>query len=80
MRSLLVMESLGLSLGNQYILVSESPSCLRFEKMCVPGKVAIEMKSKVFDMVLLRYLQSQEHAHNPSMQAKQSNPHITVTA
>jgi hypothetical protein len=38
-------------------LVSESPSCLRLEKnVCAPGKAAIEMKSKVFDMVLLRYL------------------------
>jgi hypothetical protein len=24
--------------------------------VCVPGKVAVEVKSKVFDMVLLRYL------------------------
>jgi hypothetical protein len=24
--------------------------------VCVPGKAAVEMKSKVFDMVLLRYL------------------------
>jgi hypothetical protein len=52
----------GLRPSNQYILVSESPSCLRLAKMCVcvcvcvPGKAAVEMKSKVFDMVLLRYL------------------------
>jgi hypothetical protein len=54
--SLLLIESLDLRPSNQYILLSESPSCLRLEKMCVPGKAAIEMKSKVFDMLLLRYL------------------------
>jgi hypothetical protein len=48
MRSLLLVESLDLRLSNQYILVSESPSCLRLAKMCVPGKAAVEMKSKVF--------------------------------
>jgi hypothetical protein len=54
-----VDRSLDLRPSNQYILVSESPSCLRLEKMCVfvPDKAAIEMKSKVFDMILLRYLQ-----------------------
>jgi hypothetical protein len=57
MRSLLLIESLDLHPSNLYILVSESPSCLCLEKyVCVPGKAAIEMKSKVFDMVLLRYL------------------------
>jgi hypothetical protein len=35
MRSLLLIESLDLRLSNQYILLSESPSCLRLEKMCV---------------------------------------------
>jgi hypothetical protein len=35
------MESLDLRPSNQYILVSESPSCLRLEKnACVPGKAA----------------------------------------
>jgi hypothetical protein len=53
-----LIESLDLRPSNQYILVSESPSCLDLEKnVCVPGNAAIEMKSKVFDMVLLRYLQ-----------------------
>jgi hypothetical protein len=43
--------------SNQYIFVSESPTCLRLEKnVCVPGKAGIEMKSKVFDTVLSRYL------------------------
>jgi hypothetical protein len=57
MRSLLLVESLDLRPSNQYILVSESPSCLRLEKnVCVPGKAAVEMKSKVIYMVLLRYL------------------------
>jgi hypothetical protein len=57
MRSLLLIESLDLRPSNQYILVSEGPNCLRLEKkVCVPGKAAIEMKSKVSDMVLLRYL------------------------
>jgi hypothetical protein len=51
-----LVESLDLRPSNQYILVSESPSCLRLEKMCVPGKAAVLMKSKVFYMVLLRYL------------------------
>jgi hypothetical protein len=37
-------------------LVSESPGCLCLAKMCVPGKAAVEMKSKVFYIVLLRYL------------------------
>jgi hypothetical protein len=26
------------------------------KNVCVPGKAAVEMKSKAFDMVLLRYL------------------------
>jgi hypothetical protein len=56
MRSTLLIESLDLHPSNQYILVSDSPSCLRLEKMCVPRKAAIEMKSKIFDMVLLKYL------------------------
>jgi hypothetical protein len=50
-----LIESLDLRPSNQYVLVSECPSCLSLEKMCVPGKAAVEMKSKVFDMVLLRY-------------------------
>jgi hypothetical protein len=38
-------------------LMSESTSCLLSEKnVCVPGKAAIKMKSKVSYMVLLRYL------------------------
>jgi hypothetical protein len=45
MRSLLLIESLDLRPNIQYILVSESPSCLRLEKMCVAGKAAIGMKS-----------------------------------
>jgi hypothetical protein len=54
MRSLLLVESLDLHLSNQYILVSESPSCLRFAKLCVcQVKSSVEMKSKVFDVVLL---------------------------
>jgi hypothetical protein len=53
-RSLLLVESLGLCPSNQYILVREIPSCLRFAKcVCVPGKSSVEMKSKVFDKVLL---------------------------
>jgi hypothetical protein len=36
--------------------VRDTPSCLRFAKMCVQGKASVEMKSKVFDMVLLRDL------------------------
>jgi hypothetical protein len=51
-----LIESLDLRPSNQYILVSESLICLRFAKMCVPGKAAVKMKSKVFDMVLLRCL------------------------
>jgi hypothetical protein len=51
MRSLLLVESLDLCPSNQYILVREIPSCLRFAKMCVCQ--VVEMKSKVFDMVLL---------------------------
>jgi hypothetical protein len=35
MRSLLLIESLDLRPSNQYIFLSESPSCLRFSKMCV---------------------------------------------
>jgi hypothetical protein len=35
MRSFLLVESLDLRPSNQYILVSESPSCLRLEEMCV---------------------------------------------
>jgi hypothetical protein len=39
MRSLLLIESLDFRPSNQYILVSESPSCLRLEKnVRVPGK------------------------------------------
>jgi hypothetical protein len=50
-RSLLLIESLDLHPSNQYSLV------ITFRKnVCVPGKAAIEMKSKVFDMILLRYL------------------------
>jgi hypothetical protein len=58
MKSLLLVESLDFRPGNQYILVSESQSCLRLAKMCVcvPGNAAVKMKCKVFDMVLLRYL------------------------
>jgi hypothetical protein len=44
MRSFLSIESLDLRPSNHYILVSESPSCIRLEKMCVPGKAAIEME------------------------------------
>jgi hypothetical protein len=35
MRSLLLVESLDFRPSNQYILVSDSPSCLRLAKMCV---------------------------------------------
>jgi hypothetical protein len=35
MRSLLLVESLDLRPSNQYILMGEIPSCLRFAKMCV---------------------------------------------
>jgi hypothetical protein len=34
MRSLLLIESLDLRPSNQYIFLSESPSCLRLEEMC----------------------------------------------
>jgi hypothetical protein len=57
MRILFLIEILDLRQSNQYILVSESPNCLRFAKnVCVPGKAAVEMKSKVFDMVFFRDL------------------------
>jgi hypothetical protein len=51
--------------GREFGLASEKPVHLgerepelfTFRRnVCVPGKAAIEMKSKVFDMVLLRYL------------------------
>jgi hypothetical protein len=54
MRSLLLVESLELRPSNQYILVSESEPFTVRKNVCVPGKAAVEMKSKVFDMVLLR--------------------------
>jgi hypothetical protein len=54
MRSLLLVESLDLRPSNQYILVREIPSCLHFAKnVCAPGKSSVEIKSKVFDIVLL---------------------------
>jgi hypothetical protein len=34
----------------------QSQLFLSHSEVCVPGKAAVEMKSKVFDMVLLRYL------------------------
>jgi hypothetical protein len=52
-----LVESLDSRPSNQYILVRESPSCLRLAQcVCVPGKAAVKMKSKVFEMVLLMYL------------------------
>jgi hypothetical protein len=48
MRSLLLVESLDLRPSNQLFTFCKN--------VVVPGKLSIEMKSKVFDMVLLRDL------------------------
>jgi hypothetical protein len=38
-------------------LCEREPELFTFSKnVCVPGKAAVKMKSKVFDMVFLRYL------------------------
>jgi hypothetical protein len=51
MRSLLLAESLDLRPSNQYFLV-ESKLFTFSKNVCVPFKAAVEMKSKIFYMVL----------------------------
>jgi hypothetical protein len=57
--SLLLIESLDLSPSNQYILVSESTSCLRLEKMCVrqviSGKIYLALLVKGVSKIETNY-------------------------
>jgi hypothetical protein len=51
MRSLLLIESLDLRPSNQYIFLSESPSCLRLEEMCSQVVVS-QFDVKKFETVM----------------------------